>query len=210
MKKISRAILLILVCCFWQGAGYVGTPPNFNDYFQEERQAEPQGGFIDIQKKEVTPPPVLDVQNLQKQLAPADYSNLQLQVLRPVKKPAYYNDLLELKANIKNLQEATKTNEVQNFTACANVQKFYFETYLDKYKNSPQAKQEIYYDVKDIMYYSLALSKQWYTAVDNIQYVSYNSYNGAYQPSSIRVKLNVLDKKLSHVMTLIETAEKSF
>lgn len=210
MKNLPKAALFLFICFIFQGAGYVGTPPNLNDYFQAEREESQSEGFLNIQKEKLTPPPKLDTKLLQKQLAPSDYSNLQLQVLRPAKKPAYYNDLLDLKTTVESLQQATKTSEVQNFCACVNIQKFYLEGFLDKYKNSPQAKQDIYPAVKDIIVYSQAVANQWYTAVDNIQYVSYNSYNGAYQPATIRAKVNVLDKKLTNLKKMIESAELSF
>lgn len=208
MKIFPRMIFLLILCFIWQGAGYVGEPPCINDYFQNDKQsAEQDGGFIDIYKNPsvIQAPP--DAKTLKKQLAPVALTDEQIKILRPAKRPEYYDDLLAIKPVLQKLETSVKSTAIQDFAACANVQKFYFDDFLKKYKNTPLEKQDIYIGIKDINSYSQALLKQWRDSEENIKYVSYSSCNGAYQPSVIRGKLMVLDKKLDNIIKLVDSAE---
>ncbi len=201
-------IFLLILCFLWQGAGYVGSPPDVNEYFQKDVQNNQQdAGFIDIYKNPSAVPTPPDVKILKKQLAPAVLTDEQIKILRPVKRPEYYDDLLVIKSVLKKLEASVKSSEIQNFAACVNVQKFYFNEFLNKYKNTPFAKQDIYTGIKEIDSYSQVVLKQWREAEDNIKYVSYSTKNGAYQPSVIREKLIILDKKLNNIINLAEAAE---
>lgn len=208
MKIFPKMIFLLILCFVWQGAGYIGEPPNINDYFQQDKQTiQPDGGFIDIYKNPsvIQAPPVAKI--LKKELAPSTLTDEQIKILRPVKRPEYYDDLLAFKPILQKLKTSVKSPTIQDFAACVNVQKFYFDDFLKKYQNTPLAKQDIYTGIKDINSYSQALLKQWRDAEENIKYVSYSSCNGAYQPSVIKGKLIVMDKKLNNVIKLVESAE---
>lgn len=201
-------IFLLILCILWQGSGYMGELPSINDYFEKDKiPAESESGFLDIYKNPsvIQAPP--DVKKLKKELAPTTLTDEQIKILRPVKRPEYYDDLLSIKPVLQKLKTSAKSTQIQDFGACVNVQKFYFDDFLNKYKNSPFAKQDIYAGIKDINYYSQVVFNQWRESEDNIKYVSYSSFNGAYQPSVIRGKLIVLDKKLDNIIKLVESAE---
>ncbi len=210
MKIFFRLSFLLFLFLVFQGSGYVGDLPNIEEYFQTYRDAVKPTTFIDMYKNPTSleKPPSLDAKSLKNQLAPANYTNEQIKLLRPAKKPAYYDDLLELKPYIIKLKDATlKSSDVQSYAACINIQKFYLDNFLDKYKNAPESKQDIYIAVKEINGYAQAIASQWNTSAENIKYVSYSSFNGAYQPVVIKEKLNFLDKKLDKLLKLMASAE---
>jgi hypothetical protein len=210
MKMFFRLSLLLCFCLVLQGSGYVGDLPNINEYFQADRDENASNTFIDMYKPSQTliKPPALDAESLKKQLAPANYTNAQIKLLRPAKKPAYYDDLLELKPYIAKLKDATiKSPNVQAYSACINIQKFYLDNFLEKYKNAPEAKQDVYMAIKDIDTYAQAVAQQWNASAENIKFVSYSSFNGAYQPVVIKEKLNTLDKKLDRLIKLMDAVE---
>ena len=211
MKMFFRLSLLLCFSLVLQGSGYVGDLPNIDEYFQSDREANIQlNTFIDMNKpnQNLIKPPALDAESLKKQLAPANRTNEQIKVLRPAKKSVYYDDLLVLKPSIQKLKEATLTSpDVQTYAACVNIQKFYMDNFLEKYKNTPESKQDIYIAVKEINAYAQAAAQQWNASAENIKYVSYSSFNGAYQPIVIKEKLNVLDKKLDRLIKLLNSAE---
>lgn len=210
MKIFFRLSLLLFFSLILQGSGYVGDLPNINEYFQADKDVFKSNTFIDMYKNpsNLEKPPSLDVQSLKKQLAPANLTNEQIKILRPVKKPVYYDDLLDLKPYIIKLKDATlKSSNVQSYAACINVQKFYFNNFLEKYKNAPESKQAIYISIKEINSYAQATAYQWNASAENLKYVSYSSLNGAYQPDVIKEKLLLLDKKLVKLIKLMESVE---
>lgn len=209
MKIFPKITFLLLLCIVFQGSGYVGEPPNINDYFQDDRQTTEQetGGFIDIHQNSsgIMAPPSAQV--LKRELAPMALTPEQIKILRPAKRPEYYDDLIALKPSIDRLKASVKSPNIQDFASCINVQKFYFDDFLNKYKNSPLAKQDVYAGIKDVNLYAQSLVKQWNTSEENIKYVSYSSFNGAYQPSVIKDKLIILDKKIYNLAKLVDSAE---
>jgi len=208
MKIFPKIIIVLLLCILLQGGGYVGEAPNINDYFKDDRQpVEQEAGFIDIYKTPPSRTSMPDAQVLRGQLAPSTLTAEQIKILRPAKKPAYYDDLLAMRPVVAKLKTSVKSPDIQDFASCINVQKFYFDDFLTKYKNTPLAKQDIYTEMKDVNAYAQAILKQWRASEDNIKYVSYNAYNGAYQPSVIREKLLILDKKLVNLSRLVNSAE---
>lgn len=210
MKIFFRLSFIFVFTLIFQGSGYVGDLPNIEEYFNADRAANVSNTFVDMYKTSpaLEKPPSLDAKSLKNQLAPANYTNAQLKLLRPAKKPAYYDDLLVLKPSIVKLKDATSnSSDVQFYSACVNIQKFYIDNFLYKYKNAPEAKQEIYKSIKDADDYALALANQWNKSAENIKYVSYSSFNGAYQPTVIKEKLNFLDKKLARLVKLMDAAE---
>lgn len=211
MKIFFRLSLLLVFVLILQGSGYVGDLPNIDEYFQSDRDANAQlNTFIDMYKpnQNLLKPPALDAESLKKQLAPANRTNAQIKVLRPAKLPAYYDDLLVLKPSILKLKDSTlNSSDVQTFAACVNIQKFYMDNFLEKYKNAPESKQDIYNSVREINSYAQAAAQQWNASAENIKFVSYSSFNGAYQPIVIKEKLNVLDKKLDRLIKLMDSAE---
>ena len=207
MKIFPKITFMLILCLLLQGSGYVGELPSINDYFQDDRQpAEQDAGFIDIYKKP-TGTSLPDANYLKRQLAPATLTAEQIKILRPAKRPAYYDYLLAMRPIVAKLKTSVKSPNIQDYAACVNVQKFYFDEFLTKYKNTPLAKQDIYIGLKDVNSYAQSTLSQWQASEDNIKFVSYNSYNGAYQPSVIREKLLVLDKKLIKLTRLLESAE---
>lgn len=210
MKIIFRLSLIFVFALVFQGSGYVGDLPNINEYFKSDREANTSKTFIDVYKTspDIEKPPLLDAKSLKNQLAPANYTNEQIKILRPTKKPAYYDDLIAIKPSIIKLKEATlNASDVQRYSASINIQKFYIDNFLEKYKNSPESKQEIYKAIKEISDYAPALAEQWNIASENIKYVSYSSFNGAYQPATIKEKLNALGRKLDRLTKLMDAAE---
>jgi len=210
MKIFFRLSFLLFFFVIFQGSGYFGDLPNIEEYFQADRHAIPSNTLIDMKKPYaiLEKPPSFDMKNNKNQLAPANYTNEQIKLLRPAKKPVYYDDLLELKPYIIKLKDATlKSSDVQAYAACINIQKFYLDNFLEKYKNSPESKQDIYNSIKEINVYAQAVANQWNASAENIKYVSYSSFNGAYQPVVIKEKLNFLDKKLDKLLKLMASAE---
>ena len=100
-----------------------------------------------------------------------------------------------------------KTDNPQEFAACANIQKFYFDDFLAKYKNTPDRLNDIYRELRDVNTYAQAISEQWNSSFANLKYISYSSYNGAYQPAVIKEKLVILDKKLDNLIKLMNALE---
>jgi len=211
MKIFFKLSLILVFSLVLQGSGYVGDLPNINEYFKADRDAaNASNTLIDIYKTSPNfeKPPSLDAKSIKNQLAPANYTNAQIKLLRPAKKPAYYDDLLVLKPSIKKLKDSTlNSSDVQFFAACVNIQKYYINSFLDKYKETPESKQDIYKATKEINDYAQALANQWNTSAENIKYVSYSSFNGAYQPVVIKEKLNFLDKKLDRLIKLMDAVE---
>lgn len=210
MKIFSRLSLILIFSLIFQGSGYIGDLPNITDYFKSDREANTSKTLIDMYKSapNLEKPPTLDAKTLKNQLAPANYTNEQIKVLRPAKKSVYYDDLLTLKPSVKKLKDATlKSSDVQVYAACINIQKFYLESFLEKYKNTPECKQDIYKATKEINDYAQAVAQQWNASAENLKYVSYSSFNGAYQPVVIKEKLMFLDKKLDRLIKLMDAAE---
>lgn len=205
MKIFWKLSFIVIFAFIFQGSGYVGERPNINEYFPKDQQETESGsGFIDIYKNPsiLVAPPKTNAENLKKQLAPANYTNAQMKLLYPEKKTPYYDDLVALKPHITKLQNATKSPDLQSFACCVNVNKFYFNDFLNRYKNAPEAQKDLYKQLKDVNVYSQAILKQWNYSEDNMKFVSYSSNKGVCRPQVIKENLAVLDKKVSSLSKL--------
>lgn len=208
MQKIIKLLSILLIACIFQASGYFGKKPDLNDYFKTERQSITPVRFLDIEKTPAGKKAKTNIEELKKQLAPANRTNEQTKFLRKGNKPEFFDDVLFVLSFVERMKEITlKTDNPQEFAACANIQKFYFDDFLAKYKNTPDRLNDIYRNLRDINAYAQAISEQWNSSHANLKYISYSSYNGAYQPAIIKEKLIILDKKLDNLINLMKSLE---
>lgn len=221
MNKFIASFFLILTIFICQGSGYIGDKPDIESFFTQENiepdeiiNTEVKKDNIKEEQSEIALPPEVennvedengwDVKKLGNDLAPSNINSDNINIVKHAKKPQYVVDILEFSERLNKLNKVIKTtSNLQVFAAKANVFDFYTKSFLFKYKEKPLSKQNVYEKIRSLNQDTQLILGLWIEARDNSKYLPYSAFNGSYQPSVIRAKLNELSDEFEDVIDSI-------
>lgn len=210
-----------------QGSGYMGDKPDIESFFTqetiepdeiiqseiEETYDEQNNTTADIplppeaEDENVTFEPVIQQvdSRFADDLAPTNINANNINIVNHAKKPQYVVDVLDFGHRMSKFRKVIrKTSDLQLFAAKAHLFDFYTKDFLRKYKGKPLSKQKLYEQIREVNQDTQLVLGLWLEARDNSKYLPYSAFNGSYQPSVIRAKLNELGAEFDSAISEIK------